>query len=129
METAKIVPATKWDGQRACSPFAIAYCELRWLFSFSLQREMGLRLGKEIAKPSTTRKISGTTHACDKGPSFTEVKHKDEVESGLQIPFAFVSTKKSDPVQRGLGYRPRQSIPHQRTCGTACQPGTQNFPI
>ena len=56
-DLAKIVPATKWDGQRGCSPFAIAYCEFRWFFSFSLQREMGLRLGKEIAKPSTTKKL------------------------------------------------------------------------
>ena len=129
MENCKNCASNKMG--RPTRVFAFCNCILRTpvVFSFSLQREMGLRLGKEIAKPSTTRKISGTTHACDKGPSFTEVKHKDEVESGLQIPFAFVSTKKSDPVQRGLGYRPRQSIPHQRTCGTACQPGTQNFPI
>ena len=46
MEGAKTVPATKWDCQRACSPFAIAYCEFRWFFSFSLQREM--RFGQQI---------------------------------------------------------------------------------
>ena len=58
-----------------------------------------------------------------------KLKNEDEFESGLQIPFAFVSAKKPDPMQRGVGYRPRQSIPHQRTCGTTCQSGTQSFPI
>lgn len=99
--------------------FFHSVCNERWVYG----------LARKLLNLLQPKNLSGTTHASEKGPSFTEVRRKDEVESGLQIPFAFVSAKKSDPVQRGVGYRPRQSIPHQRTCGTACQPGTQNFPI
>jgi len=63
-------------------------------FLFSLQRTVGLRLGKEIAKLQQLPNPSGTTHARERDSPFTKVKNKDEIEGGLQISFAVISTKK-----------------------------------
>ena len=64
----------------------------RWFFHSVCNERWVYGLARKLQNLPQPEKLSGTTHACDKGPSFTEVKHKDEVESGLQIPFAFVSS-------------------------------------